>query len=582
MRREPGEFSVRAYETTIFRRSNLARLNYLAPEWSTPRVIAAQMERSFGVFNRFPDANFFWPVDRPAATAALSAAFFMGLVAAIWNLRDLRLFIVLSWFATGFAGIVFTVETPALQRLACSVSAVPLIAALAVDEIRRRFASAGGARRTAVAVIAAAAVAAIAAREGQLFFIREGGRNLWPHPNMEGRAIAAQGRDVWAFSVGDMFHMVLSGWVELLAHETPRRGIRSPGSYLPLPLEPDRDLAFVLYPRQFFFLPYLRDLYPGGDVRPFALDPETPVVTVYHLPVTAWRATRGVVRRDREGRTETVSAFGELSPPRPGPIRWSARVRFARSWNYVFVTAGGRLTVDGRAPERLPGGERETTSILFVPRGDHAVRLDSAAGTEGAHPLLLLGEADPGDTREAWRAAARPLPFSVLEATEAPARGLLGRFDFQDRPPILRLDSAIASGGFNEEVGYHQPYRAQWTGSIRIARGGRYVFRFFVNGVTVDLAVANAVLHVDGLDEQSVTREADLEAGVHQVTLTMNVARDPGTLEWAWRPPGGEESIVPPAVLQPPSGAGSGPPRPAAELGEKSGQPLDLDPQARH
>jgi len=584
MRREPGEFTVRAQETTIFRRSNLSRLSYLHPEWSTPRVIAAQLERSFGLFNRFGDANFFWPVDRPAATAGLSAAFFMGLIVAIWRLRDVRLFLLLTWFATGFAGIVFTVETPALQRLSCAVSAVPLIAALALDEIRRRFAGADTGRAVA-GVIASAAVLAIAASEGHQFFVREGARAFWPYPNEEGRAIASLGRDVWAFSLGDMFHMVQSGWVDLLAHETPRGGIRTPGSYLPVPLEPDRDLAFVVYPRQFFFLPYLRDLYPVGEVRPFALDPRTPVVTVYRVPREAWSATRGAVRRAAAGTPETVSSFGELPVEASGErFRWSARVRIARSWNYVFVTGGGqgRLSVDGRELDRVPGGERESTSSVFLPRGDHAVRLEAAAGARDTRPFLLLGEADPGGSREAWRAAARPIARSALEATEAPARGLLGRFDFPGRPPLLRLDGTIASGGFNEEVGHHGPYRAVWTGSIRIARRGRYAFQFFVHGVAVDLTVAELALHVDGLEEQSVVREADLEEGVHPVTLTMNVLRDPGALEWAWRPPGGEASIVPPAVLQPPSGAGSGPPRSAAELGSRDDQPADLEPQAHH
>lgn len=584
MRKEPGEFTIRAHETTIFRRSNLSRLAYLRPEWSTPRVIAAQLERSFGVFNRFSDANYFWPVDRPAATAGLSVAFFMGLIVAIWRLRDVRLFLLLAWFATGFSGIVFTVETPALQRLSCAVSAVPLIAALALDEIRRRFGGAGGGR-VIPGAIASAAVLAIAAHEGHQFFVKEGARDFWPYPNMEGRAVASLGRDVWAFSLGDMFHMVQSGWVDLLAHETPRRGILTPGSYLPAPLEPDRDLAFVVYPRQFFFLPYLRDLYPGGAVRPFALDPRTPVVTVYRVPREAWAATRGVVRRAAEGGPQTVSSFGELpAQSAEGRFRWSAMVRIPRSWNYVFVTGGrpARLHVDENELERVPGPEGESTSVVFLPRGDHAVRLEVAAGPRDTRPFLLLGEADPGGSPGAWRANARPIAPSALRATESPARGLLGRFEFPGQPALVRLDGTIASGGFNEEVGYHGPYRAVWTGSIRVARPGRYAFRFFVNGVTVDLAVAGHGLHVDGLEEQSVEREMDLEEGIHPVTLAMNVLRDPGALEWAWRPPEGEESLVPPAVLQPPPGAGSGPPRSAAELGSRDDRPADREPQARH
>lgn len=586
MQREPREFTVRARETTIFRRANLSRLSYVRPEWSLPRVVAAQLERSFGLFNRFCDANYFWPVDRPAATAGLSAAFFLGLIVAIWRLRDVRLLVLVTWFATGFAGIVFTVETPALQRLSCAVSAVPLIAALALDEIRRRFAGTARGREVA-GVIASAAVLAIAATEAHQFFVKEGARDFWPYPNKEGRAIASQGRNVWAFSLGDMFHMVQSGWVDLLAHDTPRRGIPTPGSYLPAPLEVDRDLAFVLYPRQLFFLPYLKGLYPGGEVRPFSLDPKTPVVTVYRVPRAAWSATRGVVLRGEAGGPRTVSSFGELPPGASGRFQWSARVRIARSWNYVLVARGGggsaRLSVDGREPGRIPGAERrETTSVVFLPRGDHAIRLEASVGAGDARPSLLLGDADPGGSRESWSAAARPIAPVTLEATEAPACGLLGRFEFPGRPPLIRLDGTIASGAFNDEVRYHDSYRAVWTGSIRIARRGLHTFQFFLNGVTVDLAVGRFVLHVDGLEEQEVVREADLEEGIQPVTLTMNVQRDPAALEWAWGPPDGETSIVPPSVLLPPPGAGSGAARAVEELGSRDDQPPDLEPYRRY
>jgi hypothetical protein len=186
------------------------------------------------------------------------------------------------------------------------VHAVPLIAALTLDEIRRRFAGTGTGTGKAVAgAIASAAVLAIAAHEGYQFFVREGAREFWRYSNEEGRAIASLGRDVWAFSLGDMFHMVQSGWVELLALETPRHGIRTPGSYLPVPLEPDRDLAFVVYPRQFFFLPYLRDLYPGGEVRPIALDPG---VTGRHR---VSRPAGGLVRHARRRATHRRGTSGD-------------------------------------------------------------------------------------------------------------------------------------------------------------------------------------------------------------------------------------------------------------------------------
>ncbi len=62
----------------------------------------------------------------------------------------------------------------------------------------------------------------------------------------------------------------------------------------------------------------------------------------------------------------------------------------------------------------------------------------------------------------------------------------------------------------------------------------------------------------------------------------MNARRDPAALEWAWTPPDGETSIVPPSVLLPPPGAGSGPARTAAELGSRDDQPPDREPEKRY
>lgn len=581
MAREPGEFGVRAYETTIFRRQNRARLPYLNPDWSPPRFVAAQVERSLGLFNRFGDANFFWPIDRPAATPGLSALLFMGLFAALLRIRDRRLFVVVTWFATGLAGIVFTVETPALQRLSCGVSAVPLLAALALDELRRRFSVSPRASRAATAA-AAAGVLLIAAAEGHRFFVKVGARELWPFPNAEGRAVASIGRDAWAFSVGDMYHMVLSGWVDLLAHDTARRGILTPGAYLPAPLEPDRDLAFVVYTRQLFFLPYLKELYPGGATRAVKLDDGTPVVSVYRVGRERWAATRGAVLRDPSGRTTTVSTLG-APPPTPSAARhvWSARLRVPRSGNYLFVTRKGHLVVDGWGPDPARAGGDESAYVVFLPRGDHAVRFEGT-GARDASDVVLFGEADPGADEESRRAAARPIPRAALEATEDRERGLLGRVEIQGRPAADRLDSAIASGSFNDELAFHDPYRIVWTGSIRVARPGGHVFVFFVNGVQVDLAVGALVKHVDGSDETTVEVPVDLPAGVLPVTLTLSALRNPAAFEWAWRDAGGETSLVPPSVLVPPERAGAGPPRSAAALGRPDERLPDREPEVKN
>jgi hypothetical protein len=584
MKREPGEFTIRARETTIFRRKNLERLNYYRPEWSTPRVLAEQLERAVGLFDRYPDANFFWPVDRPAATAGLSALALLGLVAAAGRLRDPRLILVVVWFAAGFSGVLFTVETPALQRLSCAVSAVPLLAGLSAGEIRRRFATEEGRpsandRRPVATAVTALFVAGVVIYEGALFFGKEGGRDYWPYPTAEGRAVAAQGRDTWVFSLGDMFHMVNSGWVRLLATETPRAGVLTPGSFLPAPIPADRNLAFLAYPRQLFFLPFLAEIYPNGTLRTFTHLPDVFVVSVYRVPREAWQARQGALLRLPGGEERRVSAIGDVPAGAPaGVFRWTARLRVTRFWNYLFVVGPGpaRLVVNGREILRAEAGARERSAVVSLPRGDHSVALEMTLKAPGVHPLFLLGEADPAAAPETWRAGASPAPAERLRAEGGPAAGLLGRIEIPGRPAILRLDGAIASGGFTEEMDDGESFDGVWTGSLRVSEAGRHAFKFYTHGGMVELTVGNAPLvRTEGTAEQITVSEIDLAPGLYPVRLTFHAAHRPGALEWAWKPPAGVESIVPPSVLVPPDGAGLGPPLGAAELGTRALQPLD-------
>jgi hypothetical protein len=80
----PDWFVVRARETSVFVSQNLERLPYVHPEWSTPRLLLAQLERSIGIFNRFPDGNFFWPIDKPILPPVLSALTVTGLLDSLF------------------------------------------------------------------------------------------------------------------------------------------------------------------------------------------------------------------------------------------------------------------------------------------------------------------------------------------------------------------------------------------------------------------------------------------------------------------------------------------------------------------
>ena len=253
----PGEFTVRAQETTIFIKENTERLAYVRPEWGIPRILVAQLEHGLGFFNRYADQNFVWPTDKPLLPPVLSALTFLGLLAVTLRPKDPRLLLVSLWFWTGFLGVLVTVETPNMHRSATAIPVLPLLAALVLDEAARRFGGASPSRARAAAAVAGVVVAASAAGELVFYFGPYAKVDRWPYTRVEGLVAARAGEGGWAVTVGNDAHMVNSGWVRLDAPRAHRLGVATPAVALPLAVPAVRDLTFLVYARQRYYLPYL-------------------------------------------------------------------------------------------------------------------------------------------------------------------------------------------------------------------------------------------------------------------------------------------------------------------------------------
>ena len=88
------------------------------------------------------------------------------------------------------------------------------------------------------------------------------------------------------------------------------------------------------------------------------------------------------------------------------------------------------------------------------------------------------------------------------------------------------------------------------------------------------LALGGKVVLRSSTAADAVTRSrVALAAGTHDVRLVYRVRDTRGGIEWSWTPPGEEESIVPPAALRPPRGAGVGRPLPRAMLAALASEP---------
>jgi len=587
--RTPGEFTVRARETTIFLKENPRRLRYYHEEWNLARLLEAQAERSIGLFNRFGDENFFWPTGRPILPPPLAVLALLGLGATALKWRDPRLVLVTIWFWTGFVGVIVTVETPALQRMASAVPVVPLFAGLVLDNLVRRVEGSAEEprqrrwRRWAATGAATLLVLGMMTAEARFFFGENARARYWPYPNAEGEAVARVGNDSWALSLGGMFHMLNSGWVRLLAPNAHRAGVLAPGSALPLPLPPVRGLTFFVYPRQPYYLPYLKEIYPGGAVTRVTHEPDVQVLDVYHVPLVSWRSTRGALAVPAGRAPVLVSQLGDPPPGLdrvPSRMRWAAWLRVPRYWNYSFRIGPGpaRLAIDGLDVLTVKPGESSGTKTVNLVRGDHEIVYEGLLTSVAEPALFEWAVADLRDPEQApvalrWE---RPLP-SILTAALGRPRGLLGVIRVEGHPEQRRLDGALATGSLSDEALCGDAFTATWTGTLQVPEAGWWGFSFFTHGGTVELrADGKPLARTEGDQEHVSELRRELRAGSHALELVFRVVHAPGAIEWAWTPPGGAPSIVPPSALAPPPGSTLAAERPIQDLG-----PVRLQPRQR-
>lgn len=584
-----GAFTLRARETSVFVSQNRERLPYWRKEWSLPRLLVAQLDQSFAIFGRLPDQNYFWPSGRPILPGGLSALTLLGLGAVALKLRDPRMVLLTTWFGVGFVGMVVTVETPALQRMAGAVPVLALFPALVLDDVVRRISSihppGGAATRRALTVTATAASFAVVAflmwKEAVFYFEDYGPRaEPWSFPNREGRTVAEQGTDSWVFTLGPHFHKVTAGWVRLLAPDTPRGGLRFPGSDLPIAIPANRNLVFMIYPNQRDYLPWLQEIYPGGNVLP--VKPDRNVwFTIYRVPKDQWKATQGALAIFPDGREARVSRLGETpATSRIPPSRWTAALRVSRTGNYAFRLGSGpaSLEIDGSQVAHVPLGEAKAVAAVTLLRGDHAVTFE--VGPSGSADLewAALASTLKSTPPSGWS----PPATALLRPVAMPPGGLLGVVTIPGRPEQRRLDGTIATASLSEQIARSDTFDVVWRGTLTVCVPGLHHFAFRTAGTDVELTLDGARVWAEGEAPETLTwREATLGAGPHDVRVAVHVAHPPGQVEWIWTPPGGTPSIVPASVLAPPPGSGVGPETPADAVEREGRQPRDhpFEPQ---
>jgi hypothetical protein len=351
--------------------------------------------------------------------------------------------------------------------------------------------------------------------------------------------------------------MVNSGWVRLLAPKAHRLSIPTPGLDLPLAIPADRDLSFLIYPEQSYYIPYLEQTYPGGTSFAAVTPVSQPVVTVYRVPLAKWERFRGALASVAGGDAVRVSSFGEAPAGGtrfPAPVRWSAALRVPSYGNASF-RAAGRLTVDGREILRAPPGQPFAETTVSLPAGDHRVVFEGTVEAPG-RPALFEWKGD--GPAEDWRRTSA----SELWAVDGPVQGLLGVYSRPPEPDRKRLDATLASMSLDQEVGFDGEWTASWRGTLLAPEDGRYQFGFRTHGGAVEMSLDGKPLWRTHGDEEKIERggAVELRKGPHDVAILYRVVHSPGGIDWIWTPPGQRESLVPPSALRPPAEMVPGPP----------------------
>ncbi len=585
-----GTLSERAQQTSIFTGDNPTRLSYYKPEWNIFQLLSAQIVRSVGIFNQFGDEGTVWPTNHSILWGLLAVLVLLGPGWCCLRWRDPRYAVLAIWFWVGFVGVIVTVETPNLQRMATAVPALALFPALVLDNLARRVETLARADTPRVRQVAGWAATGVAAAiiaffmfdQSRYYFTDYAKVDRWMHSTTEGQAVNSQGKDTLVVTLGRQFHMVNSGWVRLLAPDTPRGGVQSPGSTLPLALPADKNLAFMVYPKQQFYLPYISQLYPEGATTVYTHPTEGLMFTMYEVSRQQWQTTQGATVHPLGGTPQRVGTLGEAPPgwsKYPSQMQWTAGLRVPQYWNYAFEAGPGpaSLTIDGANVLAVPNGTSVMSATVSLARGDHAVVYDGTLAASGQPALFKWASVPQTDKDQPapvleWHA----VKTEELVAAQTAPYGLYGAVQIEGRPEQRRIDSTLATcclANLVHNDGHE--YTATWTGTLNAPTTGVYSMTLLAQGITDLKLDGKSVIHTDATADEPVGASITLGVGPHPVEMVFRGKDGPGGLEWTWAPPGDVKSIVPPSALSPPAQAGIGPPVLPDVLGKRDNQPVD-------
>ncbi len=329
--------------------------------------------------------------------------------------------------------------------------------------------------------------------------------------------------------------------------------------HVPLREPVQEDVVYILDPPLKGVVPFLKRIYPDGDVQEHRGPGNVLLFISFHVPAESMERVRGARVAFIPGleptglpqRTDVVRALDlDFRQAAPLPPPFTADVRAA-----VLVPGWGEytFTVESAGEATL---YLDAKPVLRVQDGRKAVRRTLVAGFL---PLRLVLRARSTDAyvRVTWSGPGRPetvLATPDLYAIDVGPNGLVGYYypnpNWEGPPRVVQRDFFILPNNILPE-----PFSIRWRGKIAIPVTGTYQFAtrsddgsyVYIDG---QLVVDNGGVHGARWREGTIF----LEQGFHDLEVRYFQQIGASEMAFYWTPPGGAREPVPLDYLYPVEG----------------------------
>ncbi len=507
--------------------------------------------------------------------------FALGVLRGLWKWRDHRYGLLLLWVGITLLGGILTLvrEAPQAYRTLGVVPAICLLAGetlvwlanaleRAIRWVESRGQASGKRLSSPLNVWASSALVALtlawAGYENvNAFFYKWGSApsTYWGFSPME----TAVAREVQAKL--DTHKVYLSPtlyWGSPLRYLTYRPagegyGLQHPPFYpiqpvedLPLVQEVGENALFLLEPVYADLLELFTEYYPHTRAELVTSPYGHPLYLRVNIPSEDLAAIRGLnavyegadgyrVERREPGirRDWRQDAPPEVDLSRVERVTWSGSF-FAPRTGMYDLRAEGELdvVVDGKP----------WTGPRILGKGLHALHVtQQRPGQEGRESAVLhWQQGQQGET---------PIPEKFFFVIPPPQKGLRGTYfegeNWKAPPLFTRVDRVLLMAWIDPEpvIG---PFSVTWTGTLWVPEEGMYHFRLDSDDgarLWIDGQVVGESMRPDTVNQ--VQADVSLQAGFHTLRVDYFQRGGAKTITLYWRPPRGQETVIPPAFLRP-------------------------------